>query len=474
MIISIDKKDVAWGYIAMAFNYGTGCFTLPFILSMLSAQEVGLNYIMLTISSLVTLADFGFSQQIGRSITYVFSGAKSIEQEGFSSKVDSGVDYHLIATIIRTAKYLYLRIAIFVSIGMLTLGTLYVWNATNGFTLVENSLYIWLLFTLGTFFAFYFKYYTTLLLGAAQLKEYNKGVIYTKMLYIIIVLSMLFLGCGLISVVVANLIAPFLQRWLSYHWFYTKEITNGISGQYVTPKEISETFNVLWYNAKKLGSIFIAQYGISQSGIFLCGLKLPLEVIASYGLLMQLVNNILCNIAKNLFNTLSPLFYKDVVKGDHDALIRHFSLGNFVFWILFISGGIAIVILGPWALNLFGSNSQLPSIIIMTIFITDALLDYNHANFTYIPQAWNSYPYLKADVMTGIAVVLVNCLTLFFTDWGLLGVVCGRFLCLLVYNDWKWPDYASKMLNTPLSTFAKVGYKELCLHVQKNINRITS
>ena len=48
MEIKVNKKDVVWGYITMAFNYGTGLFTLPFILSMLSAEEVGMNYLMLT------------------------------------------------------------------------------------------------------------------------------------------------------------------------------------------------------------------------------------------------------------------------------------------------------------------------------------------------------------------------------------------------------------------------------------------
>lgn len=126
MEIKINKKDVVWGYITMAFNYGTGLFTLPFILSMLSAEEVGMNYLMLTISNLVILADFGFSQQFGRNLTYILSGAQSLQKEGISGVKLGAINYQLVATLIKTAKFVYLRMSLLVLAGMLTLGTIYI------------------------------------------------------------------------------------------------------------------------------------------------------------------------------------------------------------------------------------------------------------------------------------------------------------------------------------------------------------
>lgn len=466
MEIKINKKDVVWGYITMAFNYGTGLLTLPFILNMLSAEEVGMNYLMLTISNLVILADFGFSQQFGRNLTYILSGAQSLQKEGISGVKLGAINYQLVATLIKTAKFVYLRMSLLVLAGMLTLGTIYIYHVTQGFTNIPNSLFIWLLFSVSTFFNFYYKYYTTLLTGSALMMEYNKSCIYSKIVYIAICVGMLFLGCGLMSVVVANFISPFVQRYYSYISFYTDEIKDGLRGQVVTAEDIREMTSTLWFNAKKLGIIFVGQYGISQSGIFFSGLFLSLEEVAAYGLMMQLINNILCSISKSLFNSISPLFSKDTINHDISQLIRHFSLGNFIFWCIFIVGSLMIIFVAPPVLDLIHSNSHLPSTLVMLVFSIDALLDYNHANFTYILTAQNRFPFVKADLITGMAVVFINLATLYFTDWGLLGLVMGRMCVMLAYNDWKWPSVICRELNVPITIFVKVGYQETCYKLQ--------
>ena len=85
MEIKVQKRDVIWSYLAQFFNLGVGFITLPAILKMLSADEVGLNYILISISSVIVLFDMGFSSQFSKNITYVLSGAQTIEKEGISS-----------------------------------------------------------------------------------------------------------------------------------------------------------------------------------------------------------------------------------------------------------------------------------------------------------------------------------------------------------------------------------------------------
>ena len=73
MEIHISKKDIIWGYISIFFQMTSGIIILPFILRMLSSEEVGLNYLMLTIGSMVALFDAGFSPMFGKNISYLFS-----------------------------------------------------------------------------------------------------------------------------------------------------------------------------------------------------------------------------------------------------------------------------------------------------------------------------------------------------------------------------------------------------------------
>ncbi|MBL3945452.1 polysaccharide biosynthesis protein, partial [Bacteroides thetaiotaomicron] len=63
--MSVGKSDIIWSYIAKFLGIASGLLVLPFILNRLTAEEMGLNYLMLTIGSMVSLLDFGFSPQFG-------------------------------------------------------------------------------------------------------------------------------------------------------------------------------------------------------------------------------------------------------------------------------------------------------------------------------------------------------------------------------------------------------------------------
>ena len=48
MLVNVSRKDVFWGYFAQFFSIGSGIITLPLVLHMLSEEEIGMNYLMLT------------------------------------------------------------------------------------------------------------------------------------------------------------------------------------------------------------------------------------------------------------------------------------------------------------------------------------------------------------------------------------------------------------------------------------------
>ena len=176
--ISVGKSDIIWSYIAKFLGIASGLLVLPFILNRLTAEEMGLNYLMLTIGSMVSLLDFGFSPQFGRNITYVFSGAKELAKEGFSKKeVDSKPSYRLVATVIITAKMVYKRLSLLVLLIMLTAGTWYIHYVTDGFSQVPNTLLIWIIYSLSVYFNIYFNYYSSLLTGRGLIKENSISII---------------------------------------------------------------------------------------------------------------------------------------------------------------------------------------------------------------------------------------------------------------------------------------------------------
>ena len=166
MGVEITKKDVTWSYVAKLFQIGSGLVTLPLILRLLTKEEVGMNYLMLAVSSIVGLMDFGFSPQFGRNFTYVNSGARRLCREGVEEERGCSIDWHLLSVLISTARFVYRRLSVLALIVMLTFGTGYIWYLTECFTNVNNSLYIWILYSFSTYCNIYFSYYSACLPAA--------------------------------------------------------------------------------------------------------------------------------------------------------------------------------------------------------------------------------------------------------------------------------------------------------------------
>lgn len=252
MSVIITKKDVIWSYIGNFFGIASGMITLPVILHMLSAQEIGMNYIMLSVGALVQLCDCGFVTQFGRNITYVLSGSQSLQRDGVLTTCNNSVDYHLLAVLIKTAQFVYKRLSLLVLFFLLTFGTLYMYHVTSAFTTVDGSLQIWLLYAVSMYFNLYFLYYNALLTGAGMIVESKKAMIFAKIMQIFITFLLLYLNFGLLSVVLANLISPFLSRWYSYRVFFLVKLKKHLV-RVLLPR-------------RKLKS-FLRQYGFLQKNL---------------------------------------------------------------------------------------------------------------------------------------------------------------------------------------------------------------
>ncbi len=460
MNISLSKNDIIWGYFAQFFSIASGIITLPLILRMLSAEEIGMNYLMLTIGSLVALFDFGFAPQFGRNITYIFSGAQELKKEGIDSTSENkDINYRLLATMIQTAKFVYRRLGFIVLLTMLTFGSLYINKVTNGFQNIDNSFIIWIVYSISTFFNIYYSYYNSLLTGKGMIKESKKAMVYSKITYILLTFLFLLTGLGLLGVALANLIAPFVTRYISYYYFFSKELKLKINEFEINEKEKIELFNIIWYNARKLGLVFIGSYAINKLSMFLAGLYLSLNDIASYGLMTQLIGLIM-TVSGTLFGIFQPRFSALRVEGNKESLIKEFAFSMNIFYILFIIGSLLLVILGPWALNFIGSNTTLPTIGVLVVYSIIVLLECNHSNFATFIITKNNIPFVESSLIAGFAIAIGSYFSLSYTSLGILGLVLVQGICQLVYSNWKWPYVVCKEFNISFYNFIKLGVAE--------------
>ena len=450
--ISVTKKDVIWGYIAIGFSLATGLVTLPIILNMLSSEEIGMNYLMLSVSSIVALLDFGFAPQFGRNFTYVHSGAQKLLKEGVDVVMKTeDVNFHLLAVLLKTAKTVYFRISIVALLLMLSFGTWYIYEVTDAFTNVRNSFYIWITFSISTFFNIYYNYYISLLKGSGKMAESSLATILNKGSNILISIVLLFCHCGLFAIVIANIIAPFVQRFYTYKVYFTKDLRNKIDTR-IEKKEVSKTFNIIWYNAKKIGIGYLGSYAITSFGTFFIGLFLSLSEVASYGLIIQLCG-IVDTISKSMFNIYLPKFNNLRVTGQIQELKKLLSFNYVIFLLILIIGDFLVLFCGTPVLEMLHSNTYLPAFNLCLIVVVMTNLESNHTIFSAIITTNNEVPFVKAALIAGVVISFLTFLLLKYTSLGLWAVVLPQFFVQLSYNNWRWPYYVMKNL--------KISYFEL-------------
>lgn len=468
MNINISKKDIIWGYFAQFFSMASGIIVLPLILHLLTPEEIGMNYLMLTVASMVSLFDFGFAPQFGRNISYVFSGAQELKKEGID--INEGeikqVNFRLLATMIHTAKYIYRILAFFVLFVMLTFGTIYIYKVTNGFTNVQNSFIVWILFSFSTFFNIYYTYYSSLLVGQGLIMESKKAMVYSRVLYIFLTGVLLICGLGLIGVSISNLISPFLSRYISHKYFFTKELKNKINVYKISKKEKTDLFNIIWYNAKKLGLVFIGSYAVSKFGLFLSGLYLPLNEVSSYGLMIQLVG-IIITTSGTLFTIYNPKLTALKVANNKLVLLKSFTFSMGIFYMLFILGGLFLLFIVPFLLTIIKSNAVLPVSGILLLYLLIMFLELNHSFFSTVIVIGNSVPFMWVALISGFSIAICSYLSLAYTSMGILGLVVSQGIVQLTYNNWKWPYVVCKDFGINYIKFLYLSFSEVFDRIKK-------
>lgn len=465
MEVKITKNDVLTGYIAQIFNYGTGIIVLPVILNKLSASEIGMNYVMLSVGALANMVDFGFSGQIGRNVTYVLSGARKIFRGEVSDTVhEKIVDFILLRTIIDASRYLYQRLSIGVLIVLLTFGTLYMHHVTDGFSNVNNSIFIWVLYSIGVFFNIYFLYYNSLLTGAGLVKEQKLATIYSRLTYIVLCFSLIFSGFGLMSVVIANIISPFVARYYSYKKFYSKEMRASLPNNKTDINKIKDALKDIWVTAKKSGTNTIGHYIGTQGGTFIAGAYLPLSLTAQWGLMIQLFG-VIQGIASNMGQAYYPEYCKLRLRGESKAFLKKTSFSCTVMILILVFGGAAMIIICPWLLKLIGSKTQLPSQWMMFAYLIYLVILTNAQLFAMMMSSRNVIASPVAVISTSIAQLSFTMILLQFTNLGIWALLLGFFIPGITHNLWKWVQLELQNMKINALVFYKTGLKEVIYYI---------
>lgn len=275
-----------------------------------------------------------------------------------------------------------------------------------------------------------------------MIADYNINIIISKMVFVISLYIFVFMGMGLLSLVIATFLNVTIMIFMGLHDLFKK--VDGFK-KWFFAREYDNLFSILWKNARNSGIVSIGVFLLSQAGVLISGFYLNIQEVAQLGLVLQLYG-ILVVVSRVYFNTFIPKLSALWI-GDNIYQIRSLFLRcQLVGYVTFFSGMAVLYFAGDVILkDIIHSNVLLPSGAVILLYGFFNFMEITHGNCCSLISTSNNIPFVKASIASGV--ISTICTLLFiFLDMGMisfpLGLVCGS----LPYNSWKWPCETYKLL----------------------------
>jgi O-antigen/teichoic acid export membrane protein len=445
----IGRKDVIWNFAGTFMRIASGLIVLPLVLHLLPSQEVGLWNIFLTVGSLAALLDFGFSNAFSRNVTYVFSGAKELKQEGYISvsETDSAIDYGLLRSLIAAMRRYYTVLAVIFLIIFLAASPFYLPYIfeKNNYAGDRQAVWIaWLVYGFLVAYQLYTYYYNSLLLGRGYVRKFQQIVIIGQGSRILSSAIFLLLGFGLISLVIGQLLSDIINRVLCYRTFYDKDTRNQMACS--SKRSVKEIMHILTPNAVKIGATVIRGFLLYQGIIMIAPLYISLSAIGEFGTTRQFIE-LISSIGMIIFNTYFPKMTKLRVTDDLLNLKRLWIKSNLFLFIFYLIAGIGFVILGPCFMEVIHSKTHFLSASLTTLFLLISYLEVNSGMATSFLTMKNEVPFFRANLYSGFLAFILVFLLLQFSSLGVAAIILGIGISQGIYQYWKWPLTIRKELH---------------------------
>lgn len=444
-IENIGKKDIAWSYAATFFRVGSGIILWPFILSQMSAETVGIWNVMMTIMGFVALLDFGFQPSFARNISYIFSGVKKLQRNGIQLiKERNEVNYALLKGTLTAMRKFYRYMALGVLIVLGSVGTAYFYQILQKYSGDQtDALIAWIFLIAINSYNVYTLYYNALLIGKGYIHRERQIMILSQGVYLCLAIALIYAGLGLTAIVASQAISIMLQRVLSYRVFFTTELKEQLATVEAEPTK--DILKAISPNAIKVGLTQVGGFLVTKSAMLIGSLFLTLEETACYGITLHIVD-ILARCGTVYYQSLTPKIAQSRANKDMYALRCYFMYSIGTLFASYIIGGIIIILLGNWGLNLIGSETQFLPPTMLCIMLLISLLENNHATAAGFISADNRIPFFIPSLISGAGTVLLLWLCLSILDWGIWGMILAPGLAQAVYQNWKWPSVVIKEL----------------------------
>ena len=457
--MQIGRKDLLWNYAATSMRVLSGIIVLPISLRMLPSEEMGIWSIFLSLMTITSLLDFGFSNSFSRNITYVYSGVKELKTIGYSIAETSEVDYGLLKTLLSAMRRYYGIAALVFLIIFLAGSPFYISSVLEQYSGDKQTIWIaWYIFGALLAYELYTYYYNSILVGRGLVKRNMQVIVFSQSIRIVVTLAFLFAGLGIISLVLGLLISDVLNRTLARRIFYDRETK--IKLIQATATRGWDTIKTLAPNSLKIGFTSLSLFLRNQSIVLIAPFYLSLSQIAEFGISKQLIS-VISALGLAWYHTFYSQTAQYRVREDISGVKRLYIKGTLNLILMFIIGGGVLLMFGNDVLLIIKSKTSLLCNKYLFLMLLFVFLEARQimANGTLIAK--NEVPFFKADIISGVCSILVLLFMFNFTSLGVLSLILATGLTLCVYMNWKVPLTLAKEIRLTFNDYKKVVYSYL-------------
>ena len=446
---NIGKCDLIWAMLATLFRIGSGVLLFPMVLSMLPSETVGVWTIFTSVTLITGILDFGFNQSFARNISYVFSGVRSLKRNGHEYVADAEnekIDYALLKNTIGAMRYFYSRMALILFVFLVVGGTFYIHSLMQNYDGDVREIYVaWAIVCIVNSYNLYTLYYDSLLSGRGLIKRKNQIVLIGNISYLALAVVLLLCRLGLVAIVSAQLVSVLIIREMSRRSFYSTDIKNGLSN--VAEGEYKSVLKAIVPNAVKLGLASVGGFLTFRLSTFVGPMYISLSDMASFGITLQLLS-VVSSLALLYTNVYLPKVFQWRVENNITQVRRTFRLSMLLVFIAFISGGLLISLLGNWALDVLGSDTQLLAGGLLAFLVLHYYLETNMVNATEYLLAKNEVPFYKRYLVSGVVTVILLFVFVGYLGLGVWGIIAAPMISQSILQYWKWPYEVYKELKS--------------------------
>lgn len=436
-------STIVWSWFFNGFRLATGLLLLPLVLLKLSAEELGIYYIFLSQVALAPVIDFGFSPTIQRFVSYAMGGAETIQAHGVSKGTGASPNYGLLWQLFFSTRALYQVMSLIVLVILGTWGTYIVELRIHDTPSPVVTRVAWLITVIATILNVYSSWAAVFLRGMNEVLTSARIMVMIAVLRFVLAAGLLLAGAGLMSLPLGDLVGSLIQQAIA-----RRTCLQRLRSQPAPTKtHVWQNLRIIWPNSWRLGLLSLAAYMTVNANTLICLSVLGLAANARYGLSNQLLG-VIVGMASVWTQVKWPLIGQQRARHDYAAIQRTLWPRMWLQYATFFAMAAMLLLCGPPLLQWFGSGKQLLPLPWLALLVLVSFLEMQISVWGTLISTENRIPFLWPAVVGNLASFLISLTLIHTTSLGLGAFVLAPLLAHSVFNNWYWPHYAARGIQT--------------------------